>query len=110
VRATARASVFSGKPESVEARRKRRVAVSDVQSERDHTDAARLSERRDPERVSGAHYDGGAALHGGFVFGENVSGLASVRATCRDWRFSAKTRAAWQPRRTASAARENSGA
>src|SRR5260221_12171602 len=39
-----------------------------------------------------------------------LSGWASVRATCSDWRFSAKARAAWQPRRTASDARENSGA
>src|SRR5258706_2631786 len=39
-----------------------------------------------------------------------LSGWASVRATCRDWRFSAKASAAWQPRRTASDARENSGA
>src|SRR5258706_14355722 len=39
-----------------------------------------------------------------------LSGWASVRATCRAWRFSAKASAAWQPRRTASDARENSGA
>jgi hypothetical protein len=48
-----------------------------------------LSERRDPRACQGAHYHGGTALHGGFVFGEdafrlgigarNLHGLAVVR-------------------------------
>src|SRR6267378_3709428 len=66
---------LGGKPESVESRWERRVAVGDVQGERDHADAARLSERRDPGARQRADYHGGASLHRGLVFGEDALGL-----------------------------------
>src|SRR5216683_656894 len=65
-----------GKTEGVEARRERHVAVCDVQSEREHADAARLSERRDPRARQRADHHGGAALHGGCIFGEDAFGLS----------------------------------
>src|SRR6266851_5157810 len=62
------------KPEGVEARRERRIAVGHIERERRDADSARSGQRRDPRARQRADDHGGAALHGGFVLRENALG------------------------------------
>jgi hypothetical protein len=63
-----------------------------------------------PERVSGPTITAAPRCTAASYSEMMLDACASVRTTCMGWRLSAKESAAWQPRRTASDALENSGA